>query len=97
VTLLSSPIRALFVLSMGASPLAGQSGRVPATALDSIAGAAVRENRSVGIVAVAVKGKDTLLLQAYGKADVEGAVPMTVGTMLPIGSVTKQFTAVAIL
>jgi D-alanyl-D-alanine carboxypeptidase len=70
---------------------------VRATELDSIAGAAVRENRSVGIVAVAVKGKDTLLLQAYGKADVEGAVPMTVGTMLPIGSVTKQFTAVAIL
>ena len=65
--------------------------------LDSIAGAEVRANRSVGIVAAAFKGKDKLLLEAYGKADVEGNAPMTVGTMMPIGSVTKQFTAAAIL
>ncbi len=65
--------------------------------LDSIAGAEVRANRSVGIVAAAFKGKDKLLLQAYGKADVERNVPMTIGTMIPIGSIAKQFTAVAIL
>jgi CubicO group peptidase (beta-lactamase class C family) len=65
--------------------------------LDSIAGAEVRANRSVGIVAAAFKGKDRLLLQAYGKADVEGNAPMNVGTMIAIGSATKQFTAVAIL
>lgn len=65
--------------------------------LDSIAGAEVRANRSVGIVAAAFTGRTQLLLQAYGRADVEGNAPMTVGTMIPIGSVTKQFTAVAIL
>jgi len=65
--------------------------------LDSIAGAEVRANRSVGIVAAAFQGKKKLLLQAYGRADVEGNAPMTVGTMIPIGSVTKQFTAVALL
>jgi D-alanyl-D-alanine carboxypeptidase len=65
--------------------------------LDSIAGAGVRENRSVGIVAAVAKGKDTLLLKAYGKADVEGNVPMTVDTIVPLGSDTKQFTAAAIL
>ena len=56
--------------------------------------------RSVGIVAAVVGGKDTLLVKfyrAYGKADVEGDVPMTVDTIVPIGSVTKQFTAAAIL
>lgn len=65
--------------------------------LDAIAGAGVRENRAVGIVAGVVKGKEPLLLQAYGKADVEGNVPMTLDTVLPVGSVTKQFTAAAIL
>ena len=65
--------------------------------LDSIAGAGVREDRSVGVVAAVVKGKDTLLLKAYGKADVEGDVPATVDTVFPIGSDTKQFTAAAIL
>ena len=65
--------------------------------LDSIAGAEVRASRSIGIVAAAFKGKDKLLLEAYGKADVEGNAPMTIGTTMPIGSVTKQFTAAAIL
>ncbi len=65
--------------------------------LDSIAGAGVRENRAVGITAAVVKGKDTLLLKAYGKSDVEGNVPMTVDTVVPLGSDTKQFTAAAIL
>jgi hypothetical protein len=46
---------------------------------------------------VPVKGKATLLLKAYGKSDVEGDVPMTVDTIIAIGSDTKQFTAAAIL
>ena len=65
--------------------------------LDAIAGAAVREKRAVGIVAAVARGKDTLLIEAYGKSDVEGDEAMTVDTVIPIGSVTKQFTAVAIL
>jgi CubicO group peptidase (beta-lactamase class C family) len=97
------------LVSIGASATA-QSG-LPAVAsakvggaplsdverLDSIAGAGVREDRSVGVVAAVVKGKDTLLLKAYGKADVEGDVPATVDTVFAIGSDTKQFTAAAIL
>ena len=65
--------------------------------LDSIARAEVGASRSVGIVAAVFKGRDELLLEAYGKADVEANTPMSVGTMVPIGSVTKQFTAAAIL
>jgi CubicO group peptidase (beta-lactamase class C family) len=74
-----------------------QGGAALIQRLDSIAGDEVRANRSVGIVAAAFKGKDKLLLEAYGRADVDGHAPMTVGTMMPIGSVTKQFTAAAIL
>lgn len=65
--------------------------------LDAIAGAPVRENRSVGITAAVYKGKEKLLLEAYGKADLETGAPMTVDTIIALGSTTKQFTAFAIL
>jgi CubicO group peptidase (beta-lactamase class C family) len=65
--------------------------------LDSSAGAGVRENRAVGITAAVFKGNEKLLLEAYGKADFESGAPMTVDTIIPIGSTTKQFTAAAIL
>jgi D-alanyl-D-alanine carboxypeptidase len=90
-------LAAAFIAAIGSTSASAQGSAAPIQRLDSIAGAEVRANRSVGIVAAVFKGKDKLLLQAYGKADVEGNAPMTVGTMVPIGSATKQFTAVAIL
>jgi CubicO group peptidase (beta-lactamase class C family) len=94
----------------GATTATGQPGAALAQRLDAIAGVGVREDRipvpnatanamtrSVSIVAALVRGKDRLLLGAYGKADVEGDVPATVDTVYPIGSVTKHFTAAAIL
>jgi CubicO group peptidase (beta-lactamase class C family) len=103
----STPLRAgapraifyglLALVWIGAATATAQSGGPLVQRLDSIAGAGVLENRAVGIVAAVVKGKDTLLLKAYGKADVEGDVPATVDTVFPIGSVTKHFTAAAIL
>jgi D-alanyl-D-alanine carboxypeptidase len=87
----------LALVSIGASTATAQPGGALVQRLDSIAGAGVRENRAVGITAAVFKGNDTLLLKAYGKADVEGDVPMTVDTIIPIGSTTKQFTAAAIL
>jgi D-alanyl-D-alanine carboxypeptidase len=84
-------------VSFGAARATAQSGGALAQRLDSIAGADVLEKRSVGIVVAVVKGKDALLLKAYGKSDFEGDVPMEVNTILPIASITKQFTAAAIL
>lgn len=85
------------LVSLAASTAIPQSLPSLVQRLDAIAGAGVRENRAVGIVAAVVRGKDTLLLKAYGKSDVEGDVPLTVDTILPIGSVTKTFTAAVIL
>ena len=65
--------------------------------LDSVAGAPIAANRTVGLVAAVVKGKDTLLLKGYGKADVEWDIAMPADAMFELGSVTKQFTAVALL
>ena len=92
------PIKTLsLLLFLISALLTAQSAAPLAERLDAIAGAAVRESRSVGITAAVAKGKEILLLKAYGKSDVEGNVPMTVDTVIPIGSVTKQFTAAAIL
>ena len=65
--------------------------------LDSLAGSGVLENRTAGIAAAVVRGNDTLLFKGYGKADVEWNIPMPVDAMFEIGSITKQFTAVALL
>lgn len=90
-------LAALVVISSGASTVAAQSGQPDARRLDSLAGAGVLANRVVGLVAAVVKGNDTLLMKAYGKADVEWDVPMTTDAMFEVGSVAKQFTAAAIL
>lgn len=43
------------------------------------------------------RGADVLLRKGYGPADVEAGTPITPDTRFEIGSITKQFTAVAIL
>ena len=87
----------LVLVSIGASSAIAQTGAALEQQLDSIAGAGVRENRAVGIVAAVVKGNDTLLLKAYGKAVVESDSAATVDTVFQLNSDTKQFTAAAIL
>jgi CubicO group peptidase (beta-lactamase class C family) len=50
-----------------------------------------------GATVIVVKDGKTLLRQAYGAADIAARTPLTPGTVLRLGSITKQFTAVAIL
>src|SRR5687768_7608410 len=95
---LQSSLTALVLLGASVAPAAAQSDRAALVRkLDSLAGSGVLENRAVGIAAAVVKGNDTLLLKGYGKADVEWNVPLPVDAVFEIGSITKQFTAVAIL
>jgi CubicO group peptidase (beta-lactamase class C family) len=90
-------VLALALTTVAAVDAAAQTGRTLAERLDSLAGSGVLEKRAVGTVAAVVKGNDTLLMKGYGKADVEWDVPMPADAMFEIGSVTKQFTAAAIL
>ena len=53
-------------------------------------------NRFAGVVLV-TRHDSVLLRQAYGLADAEWAVPNTPDTRFALASITKQFTAVAIL
>ena len=91
-----TPIAAIVAAALLPVAASAQSGGL-AQRLDSIAGADVAAGRSVGLVVAVVKGKDQLLLKPYGKADADAGAAMTANTVLPIGSVAKQFTAVAIL
>jgi CubicO group peptidase (beta-lactamase class C family) len=95
---LRSSVTALVLLGTSVAPAAAQSDRAALVKkLDSLAGSGVLENRAVGIGAAVVRGSDTLLLKSYGKADVEWNIPLPADAMFEIGSITKQFTAVALL
>lgn len=66
-------------------------------AVDSAMNAAIESGQIAGGTVAVVHGRDTVLLRAYGYADLEYMVPTPADAIYEIGSVTKQFTAVAIL
>jgi CubicO group peptidase (beta-lactamase class C family) len=94
---LCSSLGTIALVTVAVSTAAAQSRLTLAQRLDSIAGSGVARQLVVGSVIAVVKGNDTLLFKAYGKANVEWNVPMPVDAMFEIGSQAKQFTAVAIL
>jgi CubicO group peptidase (beta-lactamase class C family) len=75
--------------STGASSLAAR--------IDAIVEAPIRDGKVAGTSAAVVKGGKTLVMKGYGLADLELDVPTPPGATYEIGSVTKQFTAAAIL
>jgi len=50
-----------------------------------------------GATVIVVKDGKTVFRKAYGAANIDTKTPLTPGTVLRLGSITKQFTAVAIL
>jgi D-alanyl-D-alanine carboxypeptidase len=87
-----------------ALPLAAQSARPAgsgsdvARRVDSLVAAYQRETRAPGVsVALIRGGRDTLAFRGYGLANVENDVPATAATVYRIGSLTKQFTAAAVM
>jgi CubicO group peptidase (beta-lactamase class C family) len=92
-----SAFAAIVLAALATSSAAAQSDRSLAERLDAIAANAIAEDRAIGMVAAVVREGETLLLNAYGRADVEWDVPMTADAMFEVGSIAKQFTAAAIL
>jgi CubicO group peptidase (beta-lactamase class C family) len=68
-------------------------------ALDSAARAHADQAMVPGVAVAMVRGADTLLMRGYGKVDLEWdvATPADAGASYEIGSMTKQFTAAALL
>ena len=89
----------LLLASMLASSLSAQTLDRDAVvrAIDSIVNEPIEAGQIAGASVAVVWGPDTVLLKAYGYADLEYHVPTPERAIYEIGSVTKQFTAVAIL
>jgi CubicO group peptidase (beta-lactamase class C family) len=89
----------LAALAALASPAAGQPAPRAAVVarIDSLAGAPVQQGAVAGLAVFVVRGGDTLVARGYGRADVENDVPMTVDHVFQLASITKQFTAAAVL
>jgi CubicO group peptidase (beta-lactamase class C family) len=96
-----SAVAALIVLLFASAPAHAQQpdrARLVA-ALDSIARAHVEHPTVPGVSVAVVQAGDTLLKRGYGFVDLEWDVPTPVDAEVSyeIGSVTKQFTAAAVL
>lgn len=89
------PLNFLRLTILAAIPLWLSSG-LRADAIDDYVRKQMRQQRLPG-VALAVVGDAVSTMRTYGTANLELGVPVTEETVFELGSITKQFTAVAIL
>ncbi len=90
---------AIVLLAVVSEPV-GLWGAPPADLeafVDSIATNAVESDSTAGVSITVALGADLVLSKGYGLADLEWEVPATAQTIYRIGSISKQFTAAAIL
>ena len=69
----------------------------PAAAMDRVAAAAVAKGESPGLQVAVFKDGKAVLVKGYGSANLEQGVRISNDSILRVGSVTKQFTAAALL
>jgi len=92
-----------FALPFGASLACAQSSRAPTerkaliARLDSLTRSWLAGAPAAGVTVGVIRGSDTLLLEGVGERDREKHLPATTATVYRIGSITKQFTAAAIM
>lgn len=79
------------------APIPAPTRAAIAEQLDSIAAAYVREAPAAGVTVAVVRKGDTLLLKGYGERDRDQHLAAEASTVYRIGSITKQFTAAAVL
>jgi CubicO group peptidase (beta-lactamase class C family) len=93
-----TPLLLSFLVSLSSNiPLAAGQSRTQLTAeFDRIISSEFKAEEPGGVVLVAQKGQ-IIYEKAFGAANVELNVPMKEGMVFNIGSMTKQFTAVAVL
>lgn len=65
--------------------------------IDSVVAEAMTRTRTPGMSVAVQQGATVILARGYGMADLESSAPATASTVYRLGSVTKQFTALAIM
>ncbi len=95
---LAAILLAILLLLAGPQPRARGDERVDvAEIVASVGRRAVEQDQVVGLSIGVARGDAILEMQGFGLANVELNVPATAETVYRIGSITKQFTAAAIL
>jgi CubicO group peptidase (beta-lactamase class C family) len=65
--------------------------------VDSLAKAYLKESGAPSVAVAVIRGKDTLAFTAYGTANIAASRAATPAMIYEIGSITKQFTAAAVM
>jgi CubicO group peptidase (beta-lactamase class C family) len=94
-------LRAAVVTLVAIAPSAGAQSLPPKAVVtrvtDSLAKAFLAARGAPGVSIAIIRGRDTLALGGWGKADLENDVPATARTVYHIGSITKQFTSAEVM
>jgi N-acyl-D-aspartate/D-glutamate deacylase/CubicO group peptidase (beta-lactamase class C family) len=88
-------LSAALIVLLGSGAVFGQASLE--ARIDAIVNAPIASGKVAGASVAVVKGGKTILMKGYGLADLELNVPTPPLATYEIGSVTKQFTAAAIL
>jgi CubicO group peptidase (beta-lactamase class C family) len=83
--------------SKDAEPPAPTGDAAIVARIDAIAMAALADGPLAGLSIAVVRGQDMIVSKGYGYADLAAKVPATADTMYDIASITKLFTAAAIM
>ncbi|MBP8081264.1 MAG: beta-lactamase family protein [Arenimonas sp.] len=68
-----------------------------ADGIDQYAQSQLQRQHFPGLALVVIRDGRVLKMEAYGFSDIERQVPVTADTVFEIGSITKQFTAMAVM
>ena len=83
--------------AVAATDAVSGSGVRLARTIDSIAQSGRRQLDLPGVSLVIMKGDNILLAKGYGWADLHKKIPATAATVYPVGFLSKQFTAAAVM
>ena len=85
------------VAAQAAAPAAAPAAATVARLTDSLATAFLAAKEAPSVAIAVVRGSDTLVMKGWGKANLENDVAATGRSVYRIGSITKQFTAAAVM